>query len=248
MKRTLIYLLAAVAGPATLVSAQDDAALAQAKANEQRLRDTLRATTQQLRAAEGEKATLQAQQAEDAQKIADLEARAARLTQELNDEKAAADKSRADLQALVLKGKEEVARLNASLTKWKAAYDQTAGVAKKAEAERSRLSATNIELERRVEARERQNLELYQTGAEILQRYADFSLGRALAAREPFTGLARARLEEQIQDYADKLEDNKLKPAPGDGKPATQPAAQDGGKARSSKKSFTKNTSKTTKS
>lgn len=226
MKHTPIFVftLAAVLWPMALASAQDDAALAQAKANEQRLRDTLRTTTQQLRAVEAEKATLLAGQTERDEKIAALEARAARMAQDLNDEKAAADKSRAELQALVLKGEQETARLNATLAKWKAAYTQAADVAKKTEAERARLNSANIALERKAEDRARQNLELYKTGRDILQRYADFGLGRAIAAREPFTGIARARLEEQVQDYADKLEDSKLKPEPSDGKPSTKPA------------------------
>lgn len=239
MKHVFIYLLTALGGAGGLALAQDDATLAQVKANEQRLRETLRATMQQLRAAEAEKATLLAQQAEDAQKIADLEARVARLTQDLNDEKAAADKSCAEWQLVAQKNQQEIERLNAALAKWKAGYEQAVALVKKTEAEREKLNLANIELERKVEERERQNLALYRTGAEILQRYTDFSLGRALVAREPFTGLAKARLEEQIQDYADKLEDSKIKPAAGEetilssstiNEPTTKPAAK---KARS---------------
>lgn len=224
-----IFITAAVLAAIHPVTAQDDPAaqLAQAKANEQRIRDNLRTVTQQLRTAEAEKATLLAGQTERDQKIADLEARLAKLSRQANDDKAVADKSIADLKAGVLRGEQEVARLGTTLEKWKAAYQQAAGVAKTTEAARARLDAANIALERKVADRERQNLELYRTGRDILKRYSDFSLGRAIVAREPFTGLAKARLEEQIQDYADKLDDQKLKPAPGDGKPSTKPVPTD---------------------
>lgn len=213
--------------PAT-APAQDDAAAsaqqaAQAKANEQRLRDTLRATTQQLRAAETEKASLQAGQTERDEKIASLEARLKALTAQANEDRDKAEKTIATLKYEGDKAATESARLTVSLDKWKAAYHQAANVAKTTEAARVKLQTTNIALERKAEERTRQNLELYTTASEILQRYRDFSLGRALAAREPFTGIAKAKLEEQVQDYADKLEDSKLKPDPSDGKPSTKP-------------------------
>ena len=46
---------------------------------------------------------------------------------------------------------------------------------------------------------------------EILDRYENFAFGKALLAREPFTGLAKVRLEEQVQDYKDQLTDGMVK-------------------------------------
>ncbi len=223
--KTFLFTILMLTALGRFAPAQDDAAaqVAQAKANEQRVRDNLRSVTQQLRQAEAEKATLLAGQTERDQKIADLESRLGQLAKQGQEEKAAADKSLVEVRRAVLQGEQEVARLGMALDKWKAAYHQAAAVAKKTEAARALLDAANISLERRADERERQNLALYKTGKDILQRYADFSLGRAIAAREPFTGLAKARLEEQVQDYADKLEDSKLKPTPSNGKPATKP-------------------------
>ena len=53
----------------------------------------------------------------------------------------------------------------------------------------------------------------------MLTRYEHFSLGDALTAREPFTRLTRVKIETLVQDYQDKLTDNKIKPE--DSKPAT---------------------------
>jgi ribosomal 50S subunit-associated protein YjgA (DUF615 family) len=198
--------------------------LAQARANEQRVRDTLRTTTQQLRAVEAEKATLLAGQTERDQKLSSLEARLTAATSQADRDREEAVRTITKLTAEADRKDQELARLRATLDKWKASHAQAAALLKKGESVRARLENTNLALERTVADRERQNLELYKTGSEILQRYADFSLGRALAAREPFTGLARARLEEQIEGYADQLQDARIKPVPSDGRPSTVPA------------------------
>lgn len=224
MSRLLLTLTALSLGFSLAARADDAAAqAAQAKANEQRLRDSLRTVTQQLRAAEAENATALAGQTERDEKIATLEKQVAALTKRSNEDKAEADKVIGKLQASLDTQKQESTRLSISLEKWKAGYQKLAELAQKTETVRARLDAANIALERKVLDRERQNLELYKTAREILQRYTDYSTGRAVAAREPFTGIAKARLEEQVQDYADKLTDNKLKPVPSDGKPSTKP-------------------------
>lgn len=205
--------------------AQDEAAqITQAKANEQRLRDSLRTVTQQFRTAEAERATALAGLAERDEKIAALEKQVTLLAKRSNEDKAAADKSIGKLQATVETQKQEITRLETALEKWKASHQKLTEIAQSLEAARARLDAQNIVSERKVADLERQNLELFKTAREILRRYADFSTGRAIAAREPFTGIAKARLEEQIQDYADKLEHDKLKPAPSDGQPSSNPA------------------------
>lgn len=206
------------------LAAQD--AIAQAKANEQRLRDGLRSVTAQLRAAESEKASLLAAQTERDQRIASLEASLATLSKESADARATSEAAAAALKAASDRDRAEIASLRSSLAKWKKATEDATAAYHRSEGLRVKLDAANASLERRAEARERQNLALFKTGSEILQRYENFSLGRAIAAREPFTGIARARLESQIQDYKDLLDDQKLKPAPASGtKPAPAPSS-----------------------
>jgi len=224
MKRLFLTLLLLGSAPTLHAQTPDPAAqIAQAQAYEQRLRDTLRATNARLQTAEAERASALAGQNERDEKIAELEATVARLTKTSNEDKAAAEQSIATLTTKATRAEQESTRLATSLEKWKEAYQQAVDLARKTEAVRAKLDAANIALEQKVTDRETKNLTLYKTSQEILTRYANFSLGRALTAREPFTGLTRAKLEEQIQDYADKLEDHKLKPAPSDGKPSTQP-------------------------
>ena len=81
-----------------------------------------------------------------------------------------------------------------------------------AEAQGAKLTSENIILERRVADRETKNLALFMTANEILTRYEEFSLGNALRAKEPFIGLTRTKLENLVQDYQDKILDQRVKP------------------------------------
>lgn len=212
MKQLAVSILLLAAWPLRAQQPQDPASAA--RANEQRLREGLRNVTQQLRVAHADKATLEATAADLERRVADLEAALAAATARAAEEKSTADRTIAELRASAEKDRAEIQRTTQTLTKWKAAHSEAVAALRRTEAARAALERANVQLERRVEARERQNLELHRTATEILDRYADFSLGRALAAREPFTGIARARLESQIQDYRDRVDDAKLKPEP----------------------------------
>jgi len=65
---------------------------------------------------------------------------------------------------------------------------------------------------RKTADQQRRNEAMYKLGREVLDRYERFGLGDALTAREPFVGLTRVKFENLIQDYADKLTDQKIKP------------------------------------
>lgn len=212
MKQLAVSILLLAAWPLHAQQPQDPAAVA--RANEQRLREGLRNVTQQLRAAQSEKATLEAAAVDRDRRVAELEVALAAATARAAEEKAAADRTIGELRAGAEKDRAEIQRTTQTLTKWKAAHSEAVAAFRRTETARAVLERANVQLERRVEARERQNLGLHRTATEILDRYADFSLGRALAAREPFTGIARARLESQIQDYRDRVDDAKLKPEP----------------------------------
>ena len=47
---------------------------------------------------------------------------------------------------------------------------------------------------------------------EILSRYEKFGLGTALTAREPFTGITRARLQSLVDEYDEKISAQRIKP------------------------------------
>ena len=208
MKPTLFTLLAALAFTAPVFGQE------QPGAAETKLRDSLKATMLQLRTAETEKATLQAAQSENEAKLKELTAELEAVKKKAAANGAEAEKAHAELTERLLSQEKETARISTSLDKWKVAYHQAADVARRKESERAKLASEKIVLERKVADRETKNLELYGLGKEILLRYENFSLGRALLAREPFTGVSKVRLEELIEGYRDKITDAKIKPEP----------------------------------
>lgn len=213
-------IVALLAGPfATLCAQEANPADAMMK----RMRETLRNTMIQLQTAQAEVAALQAKQAESEAKIQELNGKVTSLTKQGDADKAAAAKAATEASAKIATQSQEIAVLNQNLEKWKAGYKQAAQVANETEARRSSLANKVILLEREVADTKVKNRELYRLGNEILTRYEKFGLGSALAAREPFTGVARVKFETLVQDYADKLVDQKLKPV-GSGDNADTPS------------------------
>jgi len=179
---------------------------------EQKMREQLRATMLQLRTAETEKANLQAAQADLDQKNQTLTHQIEALTKQLAEDKAKADKTAADLTDKVAKQEGDIVQLKEALEKWKVSHGKITQIAQTKEAERAKFESKSIVLERKVADQQRRNDAMYKLGREVLDRYERFGLGDALTAREPFVGLTRVKFENLIQDYADKLTDQKIKP------------------------------------
>ncbi|HEX4638345.1 MAG TPA: hypothetical protein VH170_02550 [Chthoniobacterales bacterium] len=177
---------------------------ATAHADDARLKQMLQTLTGRLRAAETERNTLLSDKAQ-------LEQEKKTLTSKIDalNKQVAEDKTKLD--AMDAKQK-ELDDTKESLAKWKSAFEQIQTAAQKAEAQRAKLASESIILKRKVEDRERKNLQLYKTANEILTRYEKFGLGDAITAKEPFTGITRVKLENQVQDYQDKIVDEKVKP------------------------------------
>jgi chromosome segregation ATPase len=176
-------------------------------ADDARLKETLRTLTLRLRSAETERNNLLSEKAQFEQEKKTLTDKVQALTKQAADDKAQID----TLATKSGEQEKELADTRESLTKWKAAYEQIAATAKKIEAERAKFADESVILKRKVADREAKNRELFKLGNEILTRYEKFGMGDALAAREPFTGIARVKLENLVQDYGDKLADQRVK-------------------------------------
>jgi predicted nucleic acid-binding Zn-ribbon protein len=179
---------------------------------ESRLREALRNTTLHLRDAQNQVVALQAAKDQADKDNADLKAKLdalntqiATLTKQSADDKAASDKTIADLNSQVADQTGQIARLNQALTEWKNAYNQVSQLAAAKGAARDQLALQATLLQRTVDDRETKNLELYKIGNEILTRYEKFGLGDAIGAKEPFVSLSRVKLETLVQSYKDKL-------------------------------------------
>jgi len=181
---------------------------------ETKLRESLRNTMLQLRAAETERDTLKATQDQTEQEKKALAEKLETVTKQSIADKDAADKKIGGLETQVTEKDAQIGQFKEAIEKWKAAYQQLEDLARKKEDERARLAAEKIVLDRKVADREAKNLALYALGNEILSRYEKFGLGTALTAREPFTGITKVKLENLVQDYGDKLTEQKIKPEP----------------------------------
>lgn len=200
-------------GMAGLVSAED---LSPA---EQRLSQSLKSIAVRLRTVETERANLQAAQAQSeitlkqqADEIEALKKKFAAASKQAAADQDAARKSIDGLNAKLEVRENENAQLKKALEKWKDGFNKAATIARAKEAERAKAAASMTDLANKLADRERKNLELYAIGSEILERYQNFGLGKALLAREPFTGTTKVKLQTLVQDYADKLQDNKHSP------------------------------------
>jgi chromosome segregation ATPase len=213
MNRTHLAFLAVASSFAVAGHGLQAADPAQPSAAETKLRDSLRNTMLQLRTSENDKAVLQAAQADSDEKNKTLTAQVEALTKQLAADKDAADKNAVALQAKLAERDKTVDDLRESLGKWKADHKRISEIAVVKEAQRAKLDEQVILLNRRVADQQTKNADMFKIANEILQRYEKFGLGDALAAREPFTGITRVKLQSLFEDYRDKLVDQKIKPA-----------------------------------
>jgi chromosome segregation ATPase len=206
MRRLLPHFILPIALATAAVAAEG------VDANEAKLREALRNATLQLRSAEAERANLQAAQAGLTEEKKTLDAKFETLRKQAVAERATEEKTIAALKAQNAAHEAEIARLKEALEKSDSAGKQAAALAATKETDRAKLAADLVALQRKIEDRETKNLALFKLGSEILTRYEKFSLGEALSAREPFVGTTRAKLENLVQDYQDKLLGQRAKP------------------------------------
>ena len=180
-----------------------------------KFREALKDTMLKLRAAQTDLANAQAAQYAAEAKASELTAKTESLTKELANERNTSTNMIADLNKKIADRDGSIVELNAALAKWKKSYGEVAKLASKREGQRAQLDAKRIELERKVQEEQAKNIEMYQAGMEILDRYEKFGLGDAILAREPFTAAQRVKFQNLVQDLSDKLTDARI--------PADQP-------------------------
>lgn len=178
---------------------------------EMRMREQLRSTILQLRTIQGERDTLNAAKAQLENEKTTLTEQLETLTKQSAAEKTSADKTIAEMETKASQLSTEIAQLKESLEKWKKAHSEAVELAQKTEGQRSALAAQKVELDRQVADQRRKNFEMFKLGNEILDRYKKFGLGTALGAREPFVGTTRVKLQNLVQDYSDKLAEQRIK-------------------------------------
>ncbi len=199
MKRALLLACLALPG----VARADDEA--------DRLRDALRHTTIDLRAAEDSIAQLQASlDAANKQK--------ALVQQQLDAAKARAAAAPAtppppppDLAPVREEAAQATAQnaaLKAALAKWQGAYQQAAAIARQKDAEGRTLAGTGRAAEAELKTCAAENAKLTGVANEILPLYRSPSFPQVLLwSYEPLLGMDEVKLENIVQDYEDRIRD-----------------------------------------
>ena len=210
MSRNLSILITAIL--ALTVLPGKAAAVDQPNPAEVRMREALRNTMLQLRTAQNDNATLQTAKSELDRKNKELDAQLKQLTKNIADDKDASDKKIEALNTKLAAQADEIARLKEALAQSQNKLAETTALAQSKETERAKLAADVIVLNRTTADQKTKNAEMFKLGREILLRYEKFGLGDVIGAKEPFVGTARVKLETYVQDFQDKLTDQKIKP------------------------------------
>lgn len=192
---TLIASLAVVALTATAVSAQESEI--------DRLREALRMATSQTRALEDQRNALQG-------KISLVERDNAALKTQVDAAKARVKKVEKDYKQAVTEFNERLEERNQTLEKWKEAYTEAATVARAKDAERAKFEAEANVFKASTKTCTDRNKELVKVNRELLTDYEGVTLGDALLAREPVTGIRRTQFQNKVQDYDEKIENQRI--------------------------------------
>jgi predicted RNase H-like nuclease (RuvC/YqgF family) len=179
--------------------------VAHADQESDRLREALRSATAQTRALEDQRTALQA-------KVADADREKAALKAQADAAKDEVRQLKKDNREAVDEFNQRLAERDETLDKWKSAYEEAATVARTKDAERAKFEGEATAYKASTKSCKAKNTELIKAGRELLARYRSLTLGDALVASEPLTGLGRVEAQNFLQDSTDKILDQKVTP------------------------------------
>jgi chromosome segregation ATPase len=183
-----------------------------------REREALRRVQQQLSQMQGELATLQEEKARLAADLEKSQASSKEIEGKVAGLQRGLGSSKQQLSAVskeLTLAKEELGTTAQQLAETRKALSETTQALQQTEAEKRNLEAIKVRTERDVASCERKNLELYQVGRSLMSRYEHKTCGETLAQKEPFTGLKRVETENLLEEYRDKLDEQRLIKPPG---------------------------------
>lgn len=183
-----------------------------------REREALRRVQQQLSQVQGD---LAAAEQEKTRLAADLEkaqasskaeeGKTARLQQGLGTSK----QQLASVSNELARTKEELTTMAQQLSETRKTLAETTQILQQTEAEKRRLETVKVSNEHAIAACEHKNLALYEVGRSLMDRFEHKTCGEILAEKEPFTGIRKVETENLMEEYRDKLDDQKLVKPPG---------------------------------
>lgn len=173
----------------------------------QKMREMVRNSMIQLRDANAKLATAQAAQAEAEDKAKELQGKLDELTKKSAADHKSSTETIDDLRVKLANSEMIGNHLTESLTKWKQGYAKLAEYAKATEGKRAELASKCVLQDRLIAEQQSKNAEMYKLANEVLDRYAQFGLGTAISAREPFVGITKVKFQNLLQDYQNKIGD-----------------------------------------
>jgi chromosome segregation ATPase len=173
-----------------------------ADAETDRLREALRNATAQARALEDQQTASRAQ-------LAAAEKDKAALKAQVDAAKAETRRIEKEERDAIDQFNQRLAERDETLEKWKTAYEEAATVARTKDAERAKFEGEATAYKASTKSCLAKNTQLMAVGRELLHRYEAVNFGEMLVAREPMIGEQRIRIQNLLQDYNDKLLDQK---------------------------------------
>lgn len=211
MKMPLIALVLLLAGGQALAqsASREQEQIRRLRAQAQQLQQTLSTEQQQRQAAVSELQALKQSQGAELQKLGE-EARSARLragnaqkqTESLQRELNALRTEKAALES-------RLERLASGLSERERELGETRGKLAGSSQELELSKAVASQLSGRLAQCTQDNLALYSTGIEMLDRWRDRTLGDRIAQGEPFAQVGRVKLENLVETWRDRLDEKR---------------------------------------
>jgi chromosome segregation ATPase len=180
-------------------------AAAHADSEIDRLREALRAATGQVRSLEDRQAAQQA-------KAAAAEHERDRLRKQNDTLRAQVKEAEQAYRQAVKEFNDRLAERDESMEKWKSAYGEAATVARAKDAERAKFEGEATALKASNKACEAKNVQLLKIANGIGTQYEAMSPFEKMLDYEPVFGLKRVEHQNAVQDFRDRILDQKVKP------------------------------------
>ena len=192
--------LSSVAALALMISTA-----AHADQESDRLREALRSATAQARAAEDQRAAVQA-------KLTAAEQERDRLRKQTEAYRAQVKEAEQSYRQAVKDFNERIAERDDSLEKWKSAYGEAAGVARTKDAERTKFEGEATSWKASAKACEARNVKLVRIADDAVKQYEKMDPLEKVLDHDPVIGFKRVEHQNAAQDFRDKIIEQKAKP------------------------------------
>lgn len=183
-----------------------------------RMQQQLQQVQAQLSSLEKERVGLSQSLDKAAREAKAAQGRAARLDRELKTERQQREDLTKELERArqdLASERERLARSETRLADTQKILEQTSRALTNSEEGKRHLEGVRTRQEREIALCEDKNKRLYVIGRELMVRFEQKSCNEILAQREPFTGLKRVEVENLLEEYRDKLDEQRLIKPPG---------------------------------